>query len=230
MDTEKDIQMESVDENTQIQSNENIEAEKKSGEQVPLQRFLEEKKKRKELDQRVNELTEKLNSLTPTDDDNTLTEEERVRETVKKTLEKHGYSGGAVTEWIDSIMSGKKPDPVSDEVQRLKKEPFYEDISEYVDEINEVLEKNPNLTVKNAYDMLRAPVRTREMIEKQSLLYAIRKNKADEHRQPTQSQRKNETGLDPSDATALSKLQEMYPDDKWTEERYLSAMKRNGIL
>ena len=120
------------------------------------------------------------------------------------------------------------------EYYELRRDEFYEDIDDYRPEIDEMLEKYSalNLTVKNAYDMLRGQKRAKELLEKKMLLTSLRKTSADERRQPAQSSLTESSAaerLDPTDAKALKKLQTMFPDDNWTAERYLTIMERNNF-
>jgi len=214
------------------------EAETKTRDNVPLATLLEEKKRRKTLEKKLREFETKqlddslqnkrralvdkyksqgydedfANSLA--DDLTGITQE--VRTSIKKEK--------------DALLFDKE---VDEEISDLSQtDSFYSDASLYKREIkskiSEFRNQGADLSVEDAYNLVRSKTRYREIqeeIEQKKIL--DRRNAPNKGATPNASPTapKNPYPLDDDDKKALEGLKRIMPEAQWTTEKYYKMIK-----
>ncbi len=209
--------------------NDEPELDDEPDEKVPLATFLEEKKRRKDIESQLRDLSDKATDADILHAKNDI---------INKFKDK-GYDddlGTLIAEEFVKLKSEMKNSQtgktLDDEIQALSGDDFYSDAATYKNDlqkkVKEFKKKGVDISVKEAYNMLRGSVRAKEIqteIEQKSL-NSRRKSSNKKLPSAKSSKPTNAYPLDEQDKKALKGLQSMQPDMGWTEEKYFKTIKK----
>lgn len=214
---EEEITEETEQEETQEEAKEEVKEDSKS---VPLEVFLAEKRRRKELEKRQREL-----------------ESSQLGQDLAQ--EKQRFINELVADGVDETIAEKmfKPyeklyqkvnlpkstdDLIVEEIRDLADYGEYKDAMQYKDQIIEKVKSLDNkITVEDAYALVtKDKKKTREhelrtQIEQEN---AIKKRQAQADKTMNASPTKTE-GISNEDRKTLERLQKLYPDRAWTPQK-----------
>lgn len=203
---------------------------------VPVSKYVDEKKKRQDAQNENEILKIKLREFELKQGD---TELEEYKKSVKERLVKNDMDEAYATIISEELAELKKStrniakevpvDKESLEIQKLKLESnYYDNADAFSDKIKENMKKF-SISAKQAYNMVVDPVtRQKEMTQRE-----ISKPKAN----PTNNQVSNSSSnlgtkdsassikLSPEDQNALIQLQKQYGKSVWSKEKYCKVMK-----
>jgi hypothetical protein len=214
------------------QENEEVDQEEEKENKVPLASLLEEKKKRKELEKRLRALEEK--EL----DSSILDEKLKIKQ---KYIQK-GYDedfADSLAEDFASLKSElkkstrKDQDTLDEDIEDLaSQDVFYSDAMAYKKEIKskigEFKKKGHELSVEDAYTLIRGKTRAKELKEDLEQKEILSKRGAPKSKtiNASSSAPKNPYPLDDADKKALERLQRRQPESSWTAEKYYKMFKK----
>jgi hypothetical protein len=204
-------------------------AEEPSQKNNLVDRYRDEKQKRKELERRLRDLEDKSNSFE---------DKERV-DKIRGLVKERGYDDDVANLMGDLFNEITKTIP---KVDRVEQE-ILDDIEDYAEENPEVLkfkkeivEKvkryrkvDPDFGVEHALNLIK-PVKLRygeiktDIEQKQAIARKSVENKKVAVSSSSESP-KNPYPLDEADKKALEGLQRAQPDKNWTAEKYFTRMK-----
>lgn len=196
---------------------------------VPLNTFLEEKKKRKELEKRLRQLEEKELDV------EILTE----RQKIKQKYVDRGYQEDLADLIAEDYSNLKgelkrstlsKKDHLDEDIEDLARDDFYSDAVSFQKEIKAKVKEFKNISVEDAYNLVRNPkIKYKELNEDSEQKRILkRRNESSNNTilNASASSPKNPYPLDDNDKKALIKLQELQPTTGWTIEKYFNIMKK----
>jgi hypothetical protein len=229
-------------ENMEVMENEQLESEvietnetmleheeQKREDKIPLNKYLEEKKRRRELEKRLREVEEKT---LESENKNKL---EEIREKVKS----RGYDedfAELMGEFAKDLL-GSMP-----RIDKVEQE-ILEDIQDYADENPEVLKykkqivekvrkyrkADPDFSIEDALNLITpAKVRVNELKTDVEQKQAIARRTAESKKVLTStgaSSPSNPYPLDEADKKALEGLQKLFPEKGWNAEKFHKLMK-----
>lgn len=223
--TQEETEQEGGSESEELEENGEDESEPKD--KVPLSRFLEEKKRRKELERKLRENEEKHQSYQ---------EKERV-DKIRELVTSKGYDEGVADLMADMFNEITKTMP---KVDRFEQE-ILQDIQDYADENPEVLKHkkeivdkikkyrkvDPDFGVEEALSLIKpSKIRYNEVktdIEQKNAI-ARRNNENRKVATSSSTSQKEKYPLDEADRKALEGLQKAQPDKGWTAEKLWKRM------
>jgi hypothetical protein len=199
---------------------------------VPEATFLEEKKKRKELERRLREFEEKN-----VDKDVAID-----KANIKKKYVDKGYDEDLAetiaedmanlrAEFRKSRFSDLDDSTIDDDLKELARDNFFKDASVYKKEIStaisEAKKKGIELSAEDAYFKVRGKTRLKEYQTEIEQLALLKRKETEEKEIPQSSPKspKDPYPLDEADKKALEGLQKAMPSAGWTPEKYFKLMK-----
>jgi hypothetical protein len=224
-----------VEEVEEEQAQEDVEDSEESAEtkedRVPLNKFLDEKRRRKDLERRLREHEEK---------NQTYENRERV-DKIRDLVKEKGYDDGIADLMSDMFNEITKSLP---KVDRVEQE-ILEDIQDYADENPEVLKHkkeivekikkyrkaDPDFSVEDALSLIKpSKIRYNELKTDIEQKNAIARRNVENRKvaTSTSASHKDKYPLDESDKKALEGLQKAQPNSGWTAEK-LWKRKNNQI-
>jgi hypothetical protein len=223
----QETEQETTEQDDEQETEETDEDESESNDRVPLGRFLEEKKRRKELERLLRENEEKHQSYQ---------DKERV-DKIRESVISKGYDEGVADLMADMFNEITKTMP---KVDRVEQE-ILQDIQDYADENPEVLKHkkeivekikkyrkvDPDFGIEQALSLIKpSKVRYNEVktdIEQKNAI-ARRNNENRKVATSTGSPQKEKYPLAEADRKALEGLQKAQPDKGWTAEKLWKRM------
>lgn len=186
-------------------------------EQVPLSKYMQEKKRRQELEKLFNQQAA-----------------DREKDKLVSELIDRGWPAAeAELQASEKVRQRQEAEEVKlklldFEIKDLaKSDPFYSDAEAFKDEIKDKM-RDLKCDAETAYMLLRGKARTREVqLQREQREQVKRKSPAATKKvasampEPPKSPYK----LDDADKKALAELQKAQPDAKWTAEKYHKLMK-----
>lgn len=222
-DTEEDSESDEID----------LEADTK-GKQVPMAKYIEERKKRQEEQAKIQALELQLKSLQPNKQDDEVSQ---YRQSIVDEYTGMGYESDFTESLADKLtnlyklaLGNKKEEKeVVDkdmlEIIKLKSEStYYDNADSFADKIKESMKKH-GVTAKQAYNMLVEPTVRQKELEQRTLA----KGTGSQSKKESTIQSKGgssstvNTLKSQSDRDALKMLQESFPNDGWDEKKYLAT-------
>ncbi len=214
---ETETQEETTEQETTEEEQESTEETKsQKSESVPLSKYMQEKKRRQDLEKQL--ATDRA-------------EREKLR--LKDDLVNRGWpeyeAELQATEKVRQQENERKlQDKLTDmEIKDLvRSDSFYADAETFKDDLKEKM-LELNCDAETAYMLVRGKSRTREMQVEREATSQARKQSAAAKKTVTaaSSQPKNPYPFDDHDKKALAGLQEAQPDAKWTVEKYYKMIK-----
>jgi hypothetical protein len=216
-------QEETTETEIQAETGESEEISETKEDRVPLNRFLEEKKRRKELERKLREHEEK-----------TLTNENRERvDKIRDLVREKGYDDGVADLMSDMFNELSKAMPKVDRVEQEILEDIQDlaeenpDVLRHKKEIVEKVKKyrkvDPDFGVEEALNLIKpSKIRLNELKTDIEQKNAIARRSVETKKIPasTSSAPKDKYPLDEDDKKALEGLQKAMPNSGWTTEKY----------
>jgi hypothetical protein len=219
-----------TEQETDIEETQDIEeieeVEEKKEDRVPLNKYLDEKKRRRDLEKRLRDLEDSQLSY----------QHKQEIDDIKKIVKEKGYDddfADLLSEVTNKLLkSVPKVDKVEQEI--------LEDIQDYADENPEVLKHkkeiiekvkkyrkaDPDFSVEDALNLIKpSKVRVGELKTDIEQKQAIARRNVEGKKVATASSSspKNPYPLDEADKKALKGLQDLMPDAGWTIEKYYKS-------
>jgi ribosomal protein L22 len=216
--TEEVIEEEATEEVIEEEATEEAPEEK-----VSLKKYMEMKRKAKELENTLNE--KKF------DDDIKI-----FKNSIKEKYKSKGFDpdladliSDDIADMKSQLLGIKKQDNLKEDIQDLIKEnPLYKDAINWEKDITKELKANKGLTLELAYIKARGGL-NRILQENKIEDNLTPKKKLSNNAQPTTSsgngRMESKFKLDADDKKALAMLQKYQPDKKWTAEKYFKSKK-----
>lgn len=220
------IENENENSNTEIENEEINETSSEKEDRVPLNKYLQEKKKRREIERRLREIEEKTMSY----------ESKQSVDKFKEKVLENGFGEDVATLFGDLYNEITKSLPKVDKVEH----DILEDIQDYADENPEILKykkeivdkvkkyrkADPDFSIEDALSLIKpSKVRYSEIKTDVEQKQAMERRKVEGKKVATStgSSPKNPYPLDEVDIKALEGLQKMQPDKGWTAEKYYKS-------
>ena len=214
---ETETQEETTEQETTEEEQESTEETKpQKSDSVPLSKYMQEKKRRQELEKQLAA-------------DRAEREKLRLKEEfVQRGWPEQEAEYQAAEKVRQQENERKLQDKLTDiEIKDLaKSDSFYADAETFKDDLKEKM-RELNCDAETAYMLIRGKARTKEMqIEREATAQARRKSaSAKKTESAAPSSPKNPYPLDDHDKKALAELQKVQPDAGWTVEKYHKLMK-----
>lgn len=225
-ETQEETEQETIEQESE-ETDGDSESETESNDRVPLGRFLEEKKRRKELERQLRENEEKHQSY----------QEKERADKIRDLVLNKGYDEGVAELMADMFNEITKTMP---KVDRVEQE-ILEDIQDYADENPEILKHkkeivekikkyrkvDPDFGIEQALSLIKpSKIRYNEVktdIEQKNAI-ARRNNENRKVATSTSTSQKEKYPLAEADRKALEGLQKAQPDKGWTAEKLWKRM------
>lgn len=202
-----------VEEEEEVEEVEVEEEPPKRDDNVPLAKYMAEKKKRQEMERILTQqwgeaekaklAQELINVGYP--------EHEAIRQAEEKIQLKHELA---------ELRAGQLDNKIRD---LAASDSFYADATSFKSELRDIM-TSKNVDAEEAYMLLRGKSRIREVaLQNEQRQLAKKKEKRVESASPAPS--KNPYPLDVDDKKALAGLQKSQPDSGWTAKKYYELMK-----
>lgn len=211
---------ENIEQEEDPRNNEEVQEKE---DKIPLTKYMQEKKRRKDLEKRLRDLEEK-----------SMSQESKERaNSIKQLVQERGYDEGVADLFSDMFNEITKQIP---KVDRFEQE-ILEDIQDYADDNPEVLKykkeivekvkkyrkADPDFSVEDALSLIKpSKIRYSELKTDIEQKQALERRKVEGKKVATSSASspKNPYPLDEADKKALEGLQKAQPDKNWTAEKY----------
>ena len=184
--------------------------------QVPLAVLLEERRKRRELEKKVNALSY-------------LQDKDSVRQSWIDAGYDEDFSTrqAELVSLVNNVAAKLQNNEMNMEIKELSvSDDYFSDAMRYKDELKKIMVEK-GVDAEKAYMLLRGTDRRNEYVNDHAQRKAIVRSKEPNKRSSMQSSGGTSEpaySLSPADKRALSELQKIQPDSKWNEKKYYEMM------
>lgn len=210
-----EAEIEPEDEPDNPEAPEEPELQKTKSDNVPLSKYMQEKKRRQEVERALRErdLKDEKDKIFRDHISRGYPETEALRLTEEK-LEAHKEREESRSFRMDL------------EIERLTKEPFFADAEAFSEDLKDLMKKNNKLTARQAYMMFRGEARVKEVQTEQELRNLNKRRKAESKKivNASPSAPKTPYKLTKDDKKAIVGLRKAQPDVNWTPEKYFKML------